>query len=251
MKINPLSSESVAKVGLEPTPAFGLPAMLRIAMQAGHPSGGGDINEFGDKSLCSPPGRGTQPGSAEALRLGESVGWDRRWLKKTFASSSSFLIIFLAMFFLAGCVGYRLGSTLPPDIKTIYVPLFENLCRDPLIENDATAATIAELQKDGTLKVVNVENADVILKCTLTGISLSPLRYKRSDVTRPNEYRLTLSASFTLTRIRTQEILCEATVIGESTFPFYGNLVSAKQAATPRAAEDLAKRIVEKAIEAW
>ena len=38
-------SESVAKVGPEPTPAFGLPAMLRIAMQAGHPSGGGDLKE--------------------------------------------------------------------------------------------------------------------------------------------------------------------------------------------------------------
>ena len=164
---------------------------------------------------------------------------------------SGFLVVFLAMFFLVGCVGYRLGSTLPPDIKTVYVPLFKNATREPLVENDATSATIAELQKDGTLKVVNAENADVILECTLTGVSLNPLRYNRSDVTKPNEYRLTLSASFTLKRIRTQETLCEASVIGESTFPFFGNLVSAKQSATPRAAEDLAKRIVEKAIEAW
>jgi len=164
---------------------------------------------------------------------------------------SVFLFFFLAMFFLAGCTGYRLGSTLPPDIKTVYVPLFANKSREPLIENDATSATIAELQKDGTLKVVNAQSADVILECTLTSVSLNPLRYNRSDVTKPNEYRLTLSASFTLKRIRDQEILCEASVIGESTFPFYGNLVSAKQAATPRAAEDLAKRIVEKAIEAW
>lgn len=161
------------------------------------------------------------------------------------------LSVLLAVFFLAGCIGYRLGSTLPPDIKTVYVPLFTNSSRDPLIENDATAALIAELQKDGTLKVVNSENADVILACTLTGVSLNPLRYSRSDVTKPNEYRLTLSASFTLKRARDQEVLCEASVIGESTFPFVGNLVAAKQSATPRAAEDLAKRIVEKAVEAW
>lgn len=156
-----------------------------------------------------------------------------------------------AAFCLAGCVGYRLGSTLPADIKTIYVPLFANQSREPLIENTATAATIAELQKDGTLKVVNAENADVILECILTSVSLNPLRYDRSDVTKPNEYRLTLGASFTLKRVRNQEILCEASVIGESTFPFFGNLVSAKQSATPRACEDLAKRIVEKAVEAW
>ena len=52
-------NESVAKVGSEPTLAF------RLKLQAeacGHPSGGGDLNEFRDKSLCSPPGRGTQSG---------------------------------------------------------------------------------------------------------------------------------------------------------------------------------------------
>lgn len=168
-------------------------------------------------------------------------------------SLSAFGILFvaLALFGLAGCTGYRLGSTLPPDIKTIYVPIFANKSREPLIENQATAATIAELQKDGTLKVVNAESADVILECTLTSISLNPLRYSRADVARPNEYRMTLSASFTLKRVRNNEMICEASVIGEATFPFVGNLSSAKQSAMPRAAEDLAKRIVEKAIEAW
>ncbi|MDO9541769.1 MAG: LptE family protein [Kiritimatiellia bacterium] len=160
-------------------------------------------------------------------------------------------VIFCVLLGLVGCVGYRLGSTLPPDIKTVYVPLFANRSREPLIENDATRALIAELQKDGTLKVVNIENADVILECTLTSVSLNPLRYNRDDVTKPNEYRLTLAASFTLKRVRNQDLVCEASVIGESTFPFVGNLVSAKQSATPRAAEDLAKRIVEKAVEAW
>lgn len=163
----------------------------------------------------------------------------------------SALSVLLALFSLVGCVGYRLGSTLPPDIKTVYVPLFANKSREPLVENNATAALIAELQKDGTLKVVNMENADVVLECTLTSVSLNPLRYNRSDVTKPNEYRLTLAASLTLKRVRDQEVLCEASVIGESTFPFVGNLTSAKQSAMPRAAEDLAKRIVEKAVEAW
>jgi len=164
---------------------------------------------------------------------------------------SGSVFVFLAMFFFTGCAGYRLGSTLPPDIKTIYVPLFANKSREPLVENQATAATIAELQKDGTLKVVNAEKADVILECTVIAISLNPLQYSRTDVTKPNEYRLTISASFTLKSVRDKEVLCDASVIGESTFPFYGNLTSAKQSAMPRAAEDLAKRIVEKAIEAW
>jgi hypothetical protein len=175
--------------------------------------------------------------------------WKNRFRHWRPVLSPMFLLLFLAC--LSGCVGYRLGSTLPPDVKKVYVPLFLNKSREPLIENDATAATIAELQKDGTLKVVNAENADVILECTLTAVSLNPLRYDRTDVTKPNEYRITLAASFTLKRIGSQELLCEASVIGEATFPFVGNLVSAKQSAMPQASEDLAKRIVEKAVEAW
>jgi|GEM_PF-1266870 len=57
--------ESIAKVEPEPTPAFG------------HPSNGGDFRKFGDKMLCSPPGRGTQSG-----------GWVQGQHKKTLASNS-------------------------------------------------------------------------------------------------------------------------------------------------------------------
>jgi len=60
------NNESVAKVGPEPTPAFG------------HPSDGGDLRKFRNKMLCSPPGRGTQSG-----------GWVQRWQKKTFLSNSN------------------------------------------------------------------------------------------------------------------------------------------------------------------
>lgn len=161
------------------------------------------------------------------------------------------LIGSLAFMLSSGCVGYRLGSTLPPDIKTIYVPLFANKSREPLVENEATAATIAELQKDGTLKVVNSENADVVLECAVVAVALSPLRYDRADPTRPNEYRLTLTTACVLRRIHSQEVLSEATLTGETTFPFSGNLVTTRQLALPLAAQDLAKRIVEKVIEAW
>ena len=40
----------IVKVGLEPTPADGLPARLRIALQAGHPSGGGELRSAGAMS---------------------------------------------------------------------------------------------------------------------------------------------------------------------------------------------------------
>ena len=157
----------------------------------------------------------------------------------------------LVLLILPGCVGYRLGSALPPDLKSIYVRLFINKCNEPLLEIDTTNATIAEFQTDGSLRVVPADEADLILETTLTSLKLTPLRYDQSDMTKPNQYRLTLHASFVLKRAKTREIINETSVIGESTFDFLGDLNSAKRTAIPTASEDLAKRIVEKVVETW
>jgi len=153
---------------------------------------------------------------------------------------------------LPGCVGYRLGSTLPPDVKSVYVQLFINRCNEPLLEIDTTNATIAEFQQDGTLRIMPKGEADVLLETTLNALTLTPLRYDQiTDKAKPNEYRLSLQASIVLKRAKTREIMNEASVVGESTFVFVGNLNSSKRAAIPAASEDLAKRIVEKVVETW
>jgi hypothetical protein len=158
----------------------------------------------------------------------------------------------LVLLTLPGCVGYRLGSTLPPDVKSIYVHLFINKCNEPLLEIDTTNATIAEFQNDGTLRIVPKGNADVLLETTLTAMTLTPLSYDQTtDKSTPNQYRMTLHVSFVLRRAKTREIMNEASVIGESTFVFLGNLNSAKRSAIPSASQDLAKRIVEKVVETW
>ena len=51
---------------------------------------------------------------------------------------------------LTGCTGYRLGSMLPPEIKTVYVPTFANQTTEPLLEMEATDAVIVEFQQDGS-----------------------------------------------------------------------------------------------------
>ncbi len=152
---------------------------------------------------------------------------------------------------LPGCVGYRLGSTLPPDIKTIHVRLFENQCHEPLLEVEATNATLAEFQKDGTLRLRPADQADVILESVLTALTLTPLRYDRVDTAKPREYRMTLHVQFTLKRARTQQVINEGAVIGEATFLYAGNLAGAKRDAVRPASQDLAKRIVEKIVETW
>ncbi len=151
----------------------------------------------------------------------------------------------------SGCAGYRLGSSLPSDMRSIFVPTFANETEEPLIEIEATSATIAEFQRDGTLRIENEETADLVLDCKLVSVTLDPLRYSETDKSRPNEYRLTLNASFILKRGGTGEVVSRQSVCGESTFVFSGNLAGSKKSAIPEASRDLAKRIVESVVETW
>lgn len=154
---------------------------------------------------------------------------------------------------LAGCASYQLGSMLPDDIKTVYVPTFVNKTSEPLIETEATQAAIRELQKDGSLKVVSSpEEADTLLTVTLTDYQLTPLKYESDRNTTADEYRMTLTAQVVLTRRTTDKVVSENPRIqGETDLPISGDFTTSKKQGLPNAAEDLAHNIVESVVEAW
>jgi hypothetical protein len=154
---------------------------------------------------------------------------------------------------LTGCASYQLGSMLPDDIKTVYVPTFINKTSEPMIETEATQAAIRELQKDGSLKVVGTpEEADTLLTVTLTNYQLTPLKYEADLKTTADQYRLTLTAQVVLTRRTTDKVMSENPRIqGETDFPIAGDFTTSKKRGLPTAAADLAHNIVESIVEIW
>ncbi len=151
-----------------------------------------------------------------------------------------------------GCVGYKLGSTLPPDIQTVYVPTFINETDEPLLEVDVTRATIQEVQREGSLRLAAEDVADTILEVRILTMTLDPLAFDRSRRAAAEEYRLTITASLLLTRRTSGEVVAEHPgVYGNATFILSGDMTSAKQSAIPRAARDLAHQIVTQMVEVW
>lgn len=150
-----------------------------------------------------------------------------------------------------GCAGYRLGSTLPPGIRSVYVPTFVNRTGEPLLEATATAATLQEIQRDGTLALGEAGGADAILEVTLDRLVLEPLRYQRDRGKTTSEYRLRIRAELTFKERRSGKVLSQRKVEGEATFPPLGDLASGKRQAIPTAARDLAHDIVESVVEYW
>ena len=160
-----------------------------------------------------------------------------------------FAVLILALF--GGCVGYRLGTMLPPGIETVHVPTFVNESGEPELEGRTTSETVREFQRDGTLRIAGADEADAVLRVTLAGYKLEPLRYRRDRAKTAREYRLTLTADLAIEKTASGKVILEKRVRGESTFEFDGDLSSAKRTALPNAARDLAHDIVESVVEYW
>lgn len=165
--------------------------------------------------------------------------------------ASGLLCLAIAATLSTGCMGYRLGSTLPSDIKSVYVPPFMNKTAEPELESETTQAAIREFQKDGTLTIETKDRASATLEVTLLKYELAPVRYDQNDIKKANEYRMTITAESVFRKSASGKVLMKTTITGETTLPAGTDLPTAKTAALPAAAQDLGRRIVQAVVETW
>lgn len=152
-----------------------------------------------------------------------------------------------------GCIGYRLGSSLPGNIRTVHVPVFQNRTGEPMIEADITREVIGAIQRDTTFSVTRgSQPADAVLHVTLIRFLMAPVAYQSSQNSRADTYRMTIAASYKLVHSVTGKILSQhAWVHGEAIVPIVGDMTSSKLSALPEASQQLARDIVDKITETW
>jgi hypothetical protein len=168
-----------------------------------------------------------------------------------------------AVFFLDGC-GYTTRSLLPANFKTIYVENVANRINvtaeqsnlrmyrgyRPGMEIELTKAIIDRYLFDGNLKVAPEGKADLILKTELVDYKRDALRYDAND--NVEEYRIKMIINMELFDAKNGSVVWkERGFAGEITYSTQGSLAESEQAAVRRAMEDLARRVVERTIEAW
>ena len=93
------------------------------------------------------------------------------------------ILVIYSLFFL-GC-GYRLvgtGSSLPPHIKTIHIPVFGNTSSQPEIHRQLTSFVLQSFISDGRLKIVNKDEADLIVNATLSYYNLRNVAFSSQDL---------------------------------------------------------------------
>ena len=173
-------------------------------------------------------------------------------IRRAFRPFAALAALALALFAAAGCVEYRLGSMLPDDVRTVYMPTCVNATSEPLIEMDATRAILSQIQMDGSLRIASEDTADTILDVKLTNFDLDPVGYVAGDSSTVDQYRMRITASFVLRRQSDNTVVAESpSVTGWYDFDFTGDLTSSKAVALRPAAEDLGRRIVAAITQYW
>ena len=163
---------------------------------------------------------------------------------------------------LSGC-GYTTKSLLPENIRRVNVPPVKNgidLSSEisdktpfrvyrPGLEVELTNAIINRFIFDGQLKVSSDEKADATLQATLVDYRRDALRYSVGDDVQ--EYRLSVTVDASLVQKSDGKVLWHERLTGDTTFFLSGSRSISEDAASAKAVEDLARRVVERTIEYW
>jgi hypothetical protein len=153
---------------------------------------------------------------------------------------------------LTGCAGYRVGPVLNAQYRTVAVEMFKNQTLKPQLEAPITNAIIKRFQSDGTLRVVNAGDADLLVTGAVTKQERRELRSVRDDTEIVREYRLTIIAEVQAHNRHTGEAVLKPTLVSGSADTFIGSdLQSAEYQALPLIADDLAKQVVSLLAESW
>ena len=168
-------------------------------------------------------------------------------------------IVLLLSIVCAGC-GYSTRSLLPGNLRSIYVEPFKNnviyttensrTIYLPLLEVKVQDAIVDRYLFDGNLDIGLPDSSDLILKGELKGFDRDVLRYtENNDV---QEYRIRITVSLVLWDTAQQEALWkEPNFTGETTYFPTGAQAESESSAIEDALLDLARRVVERTVEAW
>ena len=173
------------------------------------------------------------------------------------------LCALLPVMLLSGC-GYTTRSMVSNKYKTIAIQLFKssiNITSEPqanrgfttyrpALETDITKKVKERFLFDGNFRIAKEDEADVILKGTLVDYRKDAVRYDAQD--NVEEYRVSISVSISLIeRDGNKPVWSNQSVIGEYTFFLAGPNAKPEDTAVNSALDDLARRVVERAVEFW
>jgi outer membrane lipopolysaccharide assembly protein LptE/RlpB len=164
-------------------------------------------------------------------------------------------IMLTSVLFSAGC-GYRLAGKDNPmlaGINTIAVPYFKNDTFEAGIESVFTNVFANEFINSKRLQVVNIDQADVILRGTIKNFREQIISYNQDK--KALEYRVFVSVDLRLEKRDTGEVLWKRKRLTDNEEYQVSSYITVTQAdktiAVEKMAQDLAQRVYESIIQGF
>jgi hypothetical protein len=176
-----------------------------------------------------------------------------RGVMKSFPS----LIVILMMALSLNACGYTRKMSLPRDIKTIHVDTVINkldvrelTVYESGLEMRITNAIIDRLQKDGNLRVVGRDEADVVLECKLVDLKQEGVRF--DSLEQVEEYQMLIVLDVTLKDAKTGDKFWQEPYLSGDAEYYVSTVRSiARGDAIVRAIDNLAHNVVDRIVEDW
>ena len=164
------------------------------------------------------------------------------------------LVGLLIMLFAVGACGYSFrGSTsnLPPDIKTVAIPVFANNSGEIRIETMITDEVIYQFTRSKILTVVPEGQADAILKGEVRRVIVSDVALTQQETSRQRRVAMLVAARLIRTKDK-KAVWADRGMDRWRTYNVSGNPQAdeaAKQAALREVAEELARTLHDRVLE--
>ncbi|NLF40761.1 hypothetical protein GX586_15065 [bacterium] len=155
--------------------------------------------------------------------------------------------------------GYRFGSPERRDsIKKLHIPRIGNRTREPHLSTEGVNIIISEFTREQTYEVVpTADEADGILHVMINSIDMNSVRYvdrKQNDRLKglPLEYAIVITADVSMENaLNGNTVWSEKNIIGRYSFIADMEFTETRREAIELAMGDLAKEIVQTAVERW
>lgn len=169
--------------------------------------------------------------------------------KRIISVGSGFGLLFLLLHL--GC-GYQLAGNLnlPPHVKSIAVPIFQNQTTEPDIEKLLTEAVIERLQSLGQLRITTVDKADAVLYGIASDYEARIALSFDKDF-RVKEYRLKITARIELKDAKSDQVIWGKQKLTAKAEYLVGEDVLATQDAEKEAQKTAAFELARDLITRW
>lgn len=156
------------------------------------------------------------------------------------------ILVCAAALLSAGCASYSWKSSVPAEMRTVAVPVFENRTNFSEMGPVATQYILREFQREGTFRIKRAGAAAIEVQGAITKVTRNGVDYDRGYGMRASEYRLFVEAEVSLIdKTAGKVLLNNRHYTAETTFLTQGDLLTGQRNASFRIAQALARQIVD------